>query len=399
MVQVGQLRGRPLLLLDVEVECGGFTPEGRGVAIVEEGGRFEVVLDATDTDTSDTVTGVFDDIDGRVKADAAVLEIDVDVEGFDNAGSTGDCEETQPWRLRGRPDRGAAQIAGATPVDANRVAVGTGGVVALRQADGSTGEVTRVDPVSRRTTWRVDAGRGAEELATAGGAVWVLDGRTLAVRRLAASTGEEIAQIAIVPAAEARAASSVLTPIVATDTAVWVGADGLERLFRIDTATNAVTANVATPGGVRALAPAPDGVFAVIQNPAGGPRDGRLVRLTDTGAEGAAADLEMVGDDLAFDGTTLWMRDVVGTVTRHDPITLTRLSGELAFPPGTLTADLVPATPGAWTSVDQGLLAIDEALRRRRVVPVVGAASSSAVAAGSDALWVVDSGLLVRVDT
>ena len=326
MVQVGRIGGRPLLLLDVEVECGGFTPEGRGVAVVEEGGRFEVELDATDTDTSDTVTGVFDDIDGRVKADAAVLEIDVDVEGFDNAGPTGDCEETQQWQLRGRRNRGAARIAGAAPLDADVVAVGAAGVMALRRADGAAAEVARVDPESRRTTWQVDPGRDADALATAGDAVWILD-ESLGVRRLDGSTGDEVARVALVPPEEARDAGSVFTPMVATDGAVWIGADGFERLYRVDAATNTVTASASTPGGVRALAPAPDGVYAAIASPGGGPRGGRLVRFDDTGAEVAAVDLAEAGDALAFDGTALWVLSLTRTVTRHDPGTLASSAG------------------------------------------------------------------------
>jgi hypothetical protein len=398
MVQVGRLRGQPLLLLDVEVECGGLTPEGRGVALVEEGGRFEVVLDATDTDTSDTVTGIFDDIDGRVKADAAVLEIDVDVEGFDNAGSTGDCEETQQWKLRGRPNRGAARIGGATPLDADVVAVGAAGVMALRRDDGSAAEVARIDPESRRTTWQVDAGRDADGLATAGDAVWILD-ESLSARRLDASTGDEVARVALVSPEEARDAGSAFTPMVATDRAVWIGADGLERLYRVDAATNTVTASVSTPGGVRALAPAPDGVYAAIASTGGGPRSGRLVHFDDAGAEVAAVDLAEAGDALAFDGTAVWAQSLTRAVTRHDPGTLAAQPGELAFPPGTLAEGLAAAAPGVWTSIEQGLLAIGDDLARATMVPVVGAASASSIAAAPDALWVADSGLLVRIET
>jgi hypothetical protein len=163
--------------------------------------------------------------------------------------------------------------------------------------------------------------------------------------------------------------------------------------------TNEVTDSVLTPGGVRDLAPAPDGVFAALGNPGGGPTGGRLVRIDHAGAEAAALDVEEVGESLAFDGTVLWMRSVFGTVTRHDPSTLAPLSDALTFPPGTLTEGLAAATPGAWVSVDDGLLAIDDAARRRNLVPIVGSAGTSAVAAGPDALWVVDSGILVRVDT
>jgi hypothetical protein len=219
------------------------------------------------------------------------------------------------------------------------------------------------------------------------------------LRRLDAATGDEVAQIAIVPPPQVREAQSVFTPMVANDDAVWIGADGLDALFRVGTATNAVTASVLAPGGARDLAPAPDGVYAALGNPAGGPLGGRLVRIDDTGAEAAAIDVGEVGESLAFDGTTLWMRSSFGTVTRHDPSTLAPLSEPLTFSPGTRTEGLAAALPGAWISVDQGLLPIDETLRRRGLVPVVGAAGSSAVGAGADALWVLDSGLLVRVDT
>jgi hypothetical protein len=102
--------GDELVLLDVRVECGGFHPQARLVGVVEEDGRFEVEGPVIDFGTTDVVTGEFDDIDGKVRSDGAVLEIDIEVEGEDNAGPTGRCEETQPWRLEPRPSRGARRI-------------------------------------------------------------------------------------------------------------------------------------------------------------------------------------------------------------------------------------------------------------------------------------------------
>ena len=398
MVPIGAAAGRPLLLVDVEVECGGFTPEGRGVALVEDDGRFEIELTATDTDTTDSVRGVFDDIDGKVRPDGAVLEIDVEVEGEDNAGPTGRCEETQQWRLRGRRDPGAARIDGAVRVDADEVATGGDAVFTLDDGEGRRGTVRRVEPRSLRPTWRANASGDSVAIAAAGDAVWVLDDSALTVTRSDAATGDEVATVPLEPPGVAREVAAVFTPLVATPSGVWVGIDDAEQLYRVDGVTNEVAVRVPTPGGVQALAPAPDGVFAGVSSPDRASRGGRLVRLDDTGTELAAVELDDAADAVAFDGTTVWVRHILGGITQHDPVTLAPRDGRLELSPTALVDGLVAAPPGAWVSTERGLLAVDDSLARAGTVPVVGAGSPLS-AAGFDALWVVDTGYLVRVAT
>ena len=108
---------------------------------MEEDGRFEVEGPVSDSGTTDVITGDFDDIDGKVRSDGALLEIDIEVEGEDNAGPTGRCEETQPWRLEPRRSPGAARIDGAVPTDATRLASNGDALFTL-----GDGELARVDP-------------------------------------------------------------------------------------------------------------------------------------------------------------------------------------------------------------------------------------------------------------
>lgn len=393
MVQIGKEEGRPLLLIDVEVECDGFTPEGRGVAMVEEGGRFEVELGATDTGTTDVVTGEFDDIDGRVRPDAAVLEIDVDVEGEDNAGPTGRCEDTQQWRLTGRPNVGAERIEAATPVDADEVATGPSGVFTLARGDAGA-SVRAFDPDSLEPRWQADSTEDATVIATAGGAVWVLDEASRFVTRLDVATGDHLATLGLdeVPA---DGAGPVFTPMVATDAALWVGFDDTEQLFRVDAITDGVQ-QLPMPGGVRALAPAGDGgVYAAVASADRAARSGRLVHLDAGGAELASVEQPAAPDALAAGGGVLWVGDG-DVLVQHDPITLAPIGGPFDVPRAA-SSPLVAVAPGIWLSTGRGLLGLDPAAERLVAVPVVGAGGVPLAAGRDGALWVLDSGYLVRI--
>jgi hypothetical protein len=399
MVRIGEERGRPLLLLDVEVECDVFTPEARVVTSVDPDGRFEVATRGTDNDTSDSVTAVFDDIDGRVRTDAAALEIDVEVSGEDNAGPTGDCEETQEWRIDARRTPGARRIDGTVDVTADVVTTGADAVFSLRRDAGAANAVIRVAPSSLDIDWEVDAPRGASLLGAAAGAVWVLDVERVEVVRYDATNGERIAAIPLdAPAVADQAASSSLS-MVATDAAVWVGVDDPPWLYRIDPATNAVTARLDVLGGVRALAPAPDGngVVASSIDDDSATRGGRLVRFDAAGVPTASVATATVVSDLAADTAAVWAQDGFGAVTRHDPTTLAPLPGSFVPRAGTAVGGLTAAAPGAWVTTERGLMAFDTTLRQVGSVPVVGA-GTDAPAAGFDALWVLDSGYLVRVE-
>ncbi len=386
--------GEQLVMLDVRVECDGFEPQARLVGVVEEEGRFEVEGSVSQPGTTDVITGEFDDIDGKVRSDGVVLEIDVEVEGEDNAGPTGRCEETQQWRLRPRRSDGASRIDGAVPSEATELATNGDALFTLVPSEGAGGEVARVDPATLQTTWTVDAPPDAELLASSGDAVWVLDGEGLELSRIGALSGDVEATIPLV-APDAAADVNVISPVlVATPTAAWVAIDETQAVYRVDAATNEVSAATVV-GRVDALAPAGDGVFAITAAESGG--DARLVHLGDRTDELGAVVIEDLPSGLAADAALVWTRST-DRLAQYDATTL-QPNGLVSHPrlaTGALTDLVLAYEPGAWTPSTRGLEAFDTQLAPTVMVPVVGTTATGLTAA-EDAIYVLDAGYLIRV--
>jgi hypothetical protein len=387
--------GESLVLVDAKVECDGFEPQGRLVAVVEEEGRFEVEGAATQPGTTDVITGEFDDIDGKVRSDGAVLEIDVEIEGEDNAGSSGRCEQTQQWRLEPRRSAAARRVDGAAPTDARLLASNGDALFTLAPGDDADGELARVDPATLTTTWTVDAPAGASAVAVGGDAVWLLDSESLAVSRVGALSGEVEATVPLV-SPEAAVSLDVISPLlVASASAAWIAIDEAESVFRIDAVTNEVT--IATVlGRVDALAPAADGIDASVVATSGG--DANLVHLGERTGEVRAVPLEDLPTALAADTGRVWTRST-DRLAAYDAPTL-ELTGQTSSPrlaTGQLSDLVLALAPGAWTPSTRGLEVFDASLTRAFDVPVVGSAANGLVAA-EGAVFVIDSGYLVKID-
>jgi hypothetical protein len=377
--------GAELVLLDVKVECDGFLPQGRMVGVVEEDGRFEVEGIASQPGTTDIVTGEFDDIDGKVRSDGVRLEIDIEVEGEDNAGPTGRCEETQPWELEPRRNEGTRRIDGAVPTEARAIAASGDALYTL-----DDGEVTRVDPQSLRTTWRATVDPSARVIAAGGDAVWLLDPDTLELTRLDGRSGDLVTTIPLEPAARAAEIGTVLPEIAAGPDAAWVAVDEASNLYRVDAATNTVEA-FPMPGDVTALASRPGGVDVSLAS------EGEATTPFSSVPDGVTIVLSPA-EALAATGERSWARDAA-TVT-----TLRREASSAVVPLGDLRvgsspvegASIVAASPGAWTTTARGLALVSTEGTRAGNVPIVGSAATGLAAVG-DAVFVLDAGYLFQL--
>jgi hypothetical protein len=387
--------GDQLVLLDVKVECEGFEPEGRLIAVVEEEGRFEVEGPATEPGTTDVITGEFDDIDGKVRSDGAVLEIDIEIEGEDNAGPTGRCEETQQWRLAPQRSAGARRIDGALATDATVLTTNDEALFLLVPGDDGGSELSRVDPQTVTTTWTVDAPENVHLVAATGDAVWVLDDEQIELTRIGALSGDVEATVPL-ESPETAATMNVVSPLmVASPSAVWIAIDETGSTYRVDAATNEVT--IATViGRIDALGAAADGVYASVVASAGG--DASLVHLGEQTNEVRSAPIEDLPTALAADTTRVWTRST-SRLAAYEPATIEPIGQRDAprFATGALTDLLLATAPGVWTPTTRGLEAFDADLTAIASVPVVGSAATGLVAA-EGAVFVIDSGYLIRID-
>ena len=190
---------------------------------MEEDGRFEVEGPVSDSGTTDVITGDFDDIDGKVRSDGALLEIDIEVEGADNAGPTGRCEETQPWRLEPRRSSGAARSTAPsrpTPPDSRRTATRSSRSATAssrgRPADAPDdvdGRRSRASTPGRRRRERRVGARLGSARAT----------------RIDALSGDELATVPLEAPERADAIGAVLPEMTASETTVWVAVDEVPR--------------------------------------------------------------------------------------------------------------------------------------------------------------------------
>ena len=386
--------GESLVLVDVKVECEGFEPQGRLVGVVEEEGRFEVEGAVTQAGTTDVITGEFDDIDGKVRSDGAVLEVDVEIEGADNAGPTGRCEETQQWRLEPRQSSGAARIDGAAPTDATLVATNGDALFTLVTSEGGGGVLARVDPATLETTWTVDAPRDAALVASAGDAVWVLDRAALELSRYGAVSGDVEATVPLVAPGAAQELDVLSPLLVATPTAAWVAFDEAGAVFRLDASTDEIS-SATVVGRADALAPANDGVFASTVATDGG--DALLVHVGDRSDELGAVPIGDLPSAIAADASLVWTRSTE-RLARYDAATL-QLGGERTADrlfTGAFDELVLALAPGAWTPSTRGLEAFAGDLTRAVDVPVVGTAATGLVAA-EGFVFVIDTGHLIRV--
>lgn len=376
--------GDELVLLDLRVECGGFRPEARLVGVVEEDGRFEVEGPVSDSGTTEVITGDFEDIDGKVRSDGALLEIDIEVSGVDDAGPTGRCEETQPWRLEPRRSSGAGRIDGAVPTEATRLASNGDALFTL-----GAGELARVDPQTLETTWTVEVSVDANALAAAGDAVWVLDADLLELTRIDPLSGDEVTTVPLETPERAAVLDAVLPEMTASDVGVWVAVDEAANLYRVDAATNALEVGTLL-GEITALAPAPAGVYVAFRTDS---EAAPFVRL-DPGVVPVAA----AADALAAAGQRVWARsaNIVSALAARELFLVPEANVEVGVSP-IQGEELSSAAPGVWTTTERGIAIVDEANARAGSVPVVGAGATGLVSAEGD-VFVLDAGHLVRLD-
>lgn len=188
-------------------------------------------------------------------------------------------------------------------------AVGEG---AVWVASAAAGRIYRVDPEQNHVTLQIRAKMWDSEgsIAIAFGSLWAVVSfdkpeRTLA--RFDAQTGKLLAQIAL-PAGGAG--------IAAADGAIWVTSPMQGEVFRVDPATNRVTATVETGGQPRFIAADANALWILDQSGA--------VQRIDTGSAASVARIPLGdrfgGGDIAVGGGSVWVSLPGMPVIRIDPV-------------------------------------------------------------------------------
>ena len=387
--------GRPLVVVAATFECEELELEGTLLAAVKGDGSFRA-----ESGGFGLTGGGTDEVDAQVKVRGEFRgsrvegSIAAEAEAFDNAGTTGTCDEEIDWNAQAGAVNAAleridATVSFTTSGPALVTASGEAAYVATTPDEAAEARLLSVDAATNEVTWEVQTGTEIAALAASTGAVWVVDSDGTSLRRFDVATG---AQVAIITLGAALASE----PSIAADEAgVWVAAGDL---YRIDPATNAVVATIdlGDDAGDAVLALGPGGVYVALDQSS--PEDeSRLVRVdpaTDaviTEVEGAADLVALVAAD-----DVLWAAPFFEDVRRLDSTTL----GDLGAVDVEAEA-LAAAPPGAWMLTERGVAAYaaeapDEPAVR---IPLIGG-DFGTLAARGDAVWVWDArlGTLTRVE-
>jgi len=393
--------GRGLVAVQATFECDELELDGVLLATVKRTGAFRARSNAFSltgggTDSVDAEV----EVQGRFRGREVEGTITAEAEAFDNAGTTGTCDDELDW---------TATAGGVNPslerIDASAVlsrgfavvaAAPDAAYVATSADDAGKARLHRVDAATGEVEWEVEPGVEISALAATTDAVWAVDGTRTRVVRFDTTTGDEITAV---PLADDAEPSSFRASIAATGTAVWVAVDDL---YRLDPGSNSVVATVELGDDAEDAVVAVDtnAVYAGVnlvrgEDDADGPPN-RLLRV-DPSTNEINADVEGVGQftALAAGDEALWAAPFFDPLQRLDPSTLDE----------TGTADvaadaLAAAPPGAWVLTERGVAAYDTGDSEDPTVriPLLGG-DFGAIAAAGDSVWVWDPrlGTLTRI--
>ena len=386
--------GRPLVVVAATFECEELELEGVVLAPVKANGSFRVEsggfgLTGGGTDEVDAEVVV----DGRFRGSGAEGSIAAEAEAFDNAGTTGTCDEEIDWDARaGAANAALERIEGTVSLTAGPAVVAAApdtAYLVTTPDEAAEARLVRVDAAGNEVVFEADAGAEVGGLAATTDAVWAVDAAGTSVRRFDVTTG---AQVAVVPLGEAEEPAA---SIAADEAAVWVaGGD----LYRIDPATNAVVATIdlGDDTGDAVLALGPGGVY-VARDQSSPEDESRLVHVDPT-TNAVVNEVEGAGDlvALAAADDALWAAPFFDDVRRLDATTLEEVD----------TVDveahaLAAAPPGAWMLTERGAAAYAAADPGEPAVriPLIGG-DFGTLAANGNAVWVWDArlGTLTRVE-
>ncbi|MGH8984274.1 MAG: YncE family protein [Acidimicrobiia bacterium] len=394
--------GRPLVVMAATFECEELELEGSVLATVRRDGSFRA-----ESDGFALTGGGTDEVDaevtvrGRFRGTRAEGSIEGDAEAYDNAGTTGTCDDTVDWTAKaGSADPDLQRIRGTVSLTSGPAVVAAAAdaaYVATAPDDVDEARLHRIDAATHAVTWEIETGVEFSALAATADAVWAVDGTRNRVLRFDAASGEEVASIPLDAAVDEP--SSFTASIAATDTAVWVAVDDL---FRIDPAGNSLVAalELENQGGDALLAADASAAYVAL-NQARGDEDTegpphRLLRV-DPNANSVVAEVGGVGHftALAAGDDALWAAPFLDPLRVLDPTTLAET--------GTVdveAAALAAAPPGAWVLTERAVAAYDpaDAGDSTTRIPLLGGDFGS-IAASGDAVCVWDPrlGTLTRI--
>ena len=386
--------GRPLVVAEATFACEELELEGTVLIPVKRDGSFRV-----ESNQFGLTGGGTDEVDaevelrGRFSGSRVEGTITAEAEAFDNAGTTGTCDEEIDWDARAGASNAALERIDATVrLEAGPAVVAAApdaAYVATTSSDGEAPPLHRVDAATDEVAWQVETGTEIAALAATTAAVWAVDSEGTSLRRIDARTGLPVAVVTLgEPVASAPS-------IAADDTAVWVAAGDL---YRIDPATNAVVATIDLGEGSddTVLALGAGAVYVAID--ASSPDDvSRLVRV-DPATNTVVTEVEGAGDlvALAAGDDALWAAPFFEDVRRLDPTTLVE-HGAVDVEAHALAA----ASPGVWMLTERGVTAYDGADPDQAAVriPLLGG-DFGTLAANGNTVWVWDArlGTLTRVE-
>jgi hypothetical protein len=391
--------GRPLVVVAATFECEELELEGVVLAPVKGDGRFRV-----ETGGFALTGGGTDEVDaeivlrGEFRGTGVKGSIAADAEAFDNAGTTGTCDDEVDWDAKaGTPNAALERIRATvalTPGPAVVAASPDAAYVVTTPDEPAETRLHRVHTATNEVAWEVETGVEIAALAATAATVWAVDAEPTRLVRFDAITGEEGAEVPL-DAAVGDDGIPITPAVVADDTAVWVAAGDL---FRIDPVTNAIVATIDLGEGLgdTVLALGAGAVYVAID--ASSPDDvSRLVRV-DPATNTVVTEVEGAGDLVALAPTddALWAAPFFEDVRRLDPTTLDDV--------GTVDVEafaLASAAPGAWMLTERGVAAYDAAASDDPAVriPLLGG-DFGTLAANGDTVWVWDAhlGTLTRVE-
>jgi hypothetical protein len=394
--------GRPLVAVKATFECDELELDGVLLATVRPNGVFRAdsrafSLTGGGTDSVDADV----EVEGRFRGGEVDGTIDAEAEAFDNAGTTGTCDDEIDWKATaGAADPSLERIEATVALAPGVAVVAAGPDAAYLATEPDAGDeafLHRIDAATNEITWQIEAGTDVSALAATADAVWIVTGGAAGLLRLDPATGEQVAGVPLDVAAAGAYSPDI--GLVATDTAVWVAA---QKLYRVDPATNTVAATLDLGDDAEDAVVAVDAnaVYAGVNRAradedADGPPN-RLLRV-DPSTNQITADVEGVGQftALAAGDEALWAAPSFEPLRLLDPTTLDE-TGTVDVAADALAA----APPGAWVLTERGITAYDAtdpagpAVR----IPLLGG-DFGAIAAAGESVWVWDPrlGTLSRI--